>query len=196
MWQARVATAGCVEEATALRAHLVTASRDAQVWNTAWAIGFGAAAAGQAGLALAETKPFGTFDTDYQEMLYVGAVKATIGMGARLVLPLRIEVPDVNADPCADVMALRDALERAGRKERRAFWLTLIGGTAVNLAGSIVLMERRDFGVGALSFALGFPIGPLSAYTQPRASWRQWEERRSSWVVGVGPRSLWLAGSF
>lgn len=196
MAQPRAVTAGCVEESAILRDHLVHEASRLQLWNTAWAIGFGAAAAGQVTLAVTETKPFSTFDTDYQETLYVGATKATIGMAARLVLPLHIEVPAATGDPCADVAALRATLATAGRRERRTFWLTLIGGTAVNLTGSIVLWQRRDFGVGALSFVVGFPIGPLAAFTEPRASWRQWEARRASWVVGAGPRSLWLAGSF
>jgi len=198
--QPRVATASCVEEADSLRAHLTAESRRARIWNAAWAIGFGVAAAGQLTLALTETKPLGTFDTDFEEQMYVGTTKASLGLAVRLVLPLRVRVPATTSDPCTDVAALRGALAEAGRRERRAFWFTLIGGTAVNLAGTLLLWQRRNFETGALSFATGVPIGPLSAFTQPRKSWKLWA-RRAMWTAGIGgvagePRSLWIAGEF
>lgn len=199
--QPRAATASCVEEAELLRTHLTAESRRARIWNTAWAIGFGVAAAGQMTLALTETKPFGTADTDFKEQMYVGTTKASLGLAVRLVLPLRIRVPAAEGDPCSDVTVLRGALAEAGRRERRAVWFTVIGGTAVNLAGAMLLWQRRNFETGALSFATGVPVGPFSAFTQPRKSWRLWKERRATWTVGVGgvagePRSLWIGGEF
>jgi hypothetical protein len=193
--------ADCATEATMLRTHLTAEARSARIWNTAWAIGFGAAAAGQLALALTSTKPLGEFDTDYKETMYVGAAKATIGMGARIVIPLRIAVPSAQSDACADVVALRASVAKGGRREKRTVFLTIIGGTLVNLAGSLLLWQRRDFETGALSFAMGVPISPISAYTQPRRSWRLWRESETTWTAGVGgvagsPRSLWLTGTF
>jgi hypothetical protein len=199
--QVRMAAASCADEATELREHLTTESRKARLWNTLWAIGFGVAAAGQATFVLTETKPIGTYDTDFEEQMYVGTVKASLGLAVRLVLPLHLEVPAAAGDPCVDVVALRAAVSDAGRRERRTAWLTLIGGTAVNVAGAILLWQRRNLETAALSFATGVPVGPLSAFTQPRNSWKLWGERRATWTVGVGgiggdPRSLWIAGEF
>jgi hypothetical protein len=199
--QMRAAAASCADEATALREHLTAESRNARIWNTLWAIGFGVAAAGQATLVLTETKPIGTYDTDFEEQMYVGTAKASLGLAVRLVLPLRIKVPAAAGDPCVDVSALREAVTEAGRRERRTAWFTLIGGTAVNVAGALLLWHRRNLETGALSFATGVPVGPISALTQPRKSWKLWRERRATWTVGVGgvagdPRSLWIAGEF
>lgn len=196
--QANAAT--CEQEAVALRSHLEREAHRARVWNTAWAVAFGAAAAGQVALALAEVDPFGTFDEDDREILYVGAIKATLGVGSRVVRPLRARVPAASGDACADVAALRASVAEAGRRERQTFFLTHFGGIAVNLAGAAVLWYRRGFGIGALSFALSFPIAPIAAYTQPRGSWHLWREQRASWQLGVSPREgggamLWLGGA-
>jgi hypothetical protein len=179
------AATSCADEAVSVRAHLELESRRARRWNTAWVIAFGGAAVVQGTLAVTETKPFGTFDRDYEETLYVGAAKATIGAAARLVLPLHIAVPAASADPCSDLPALRDALADAGRRERRTFWLTHLGGLALNLAGAALLTYRRSFSVGVTSFLISFPIGPTSAYTEPRRSWHRWRESRASWSVSA-----------
>lgn len=191
--------APCDEEAVALRTHLEREARRAQQWNTAWAIAFGAAAVAQVALAVTETDPFGTFDRDDQELLYLGAGKATLGAVLRVVRPRRVRVPLASGDACADVATLRDAVAEAGRHERQAFFLTHLGGLALNLSAAAVLAYRRSLGVGALSFALSFPVAPLSAYTQPRRSWHLWREQRATWQVGVTPQRggamLWLGGS-
>ncbi|MBA3820024.1 MAG: hypothetical protein H0X17_14105 [Deltaproteobacteria bacterium] len=191
----------CEEEAVALRSHLETEAGRAWRWNYIWAALFGAAAVGQLAFAVAETDPLGgEFDQDTKETLYVGASKATIGVAARVILPLRIPVPAATGDLCSQVPALREALAEAGRRERRSFWLTHLGGTALNLAGAAILTYRRSLRVGAISFAISYPVGPASAYTQPRRSWRQWRDRRASWVVGASGSgegaSLWLGGEW
>ena len=189
----------CADEAAELRAHLAAEARWARRWNAAWAISFGGAAAAQLALGLSRTNPLGTFDRDYEETLFVGAAKAGVGLLVRLVLPLRVRVPARDDDPCAGVVALRAAVADAGRRERRSFWLTHVGGTALNLAGAAVLAYRRSLAVGAVSFAISYPIGPLHAYTQPRRSWHRWRERRASWTVGAtggAATTVWLGGTF
>ncbi|HLL24253.1 MAG TPA: hypothetical protein VK427_19110 [Kofleriaceae bacterium] len=196
---ARPARATCDEEATSLRAHLEDERGRARRWNTVWAVLFGAAAVGQAAFAIAEVSPTGgTYDADDRETLIVGASKATVGVVSKIAMPLRIRVPSTTGDPCSDVVVLRAALADAGKREARSFWLTHIGGTVVNLAGATILTVRRSFKVGAISFAISYPVGPASAYTQPRRSWHRWREQRASWVVGAsadgdGAR-LWLGG--
>ena len=179
------AHADCARDAEALRAHLLEASHAARTWNLAWAIAFGGAAAIQVTLAAAEVNPFGKFTAAYQDTLYVGAAKASVGAAARLVMPLRVDVPAANSDRCAELAALRGSLTAIAKKERQTFWLTHLGGLALNLSGAFLLWHRRTLAVGATSFAISFPIGPLSAYTLPRASWHLWRAQRASWSVGL-----------
>ncbi len=192
--------ASCEAEAAELRAHLELEACKAFRWNTLWAIAFGAAATAQLGFALGEVSPTGgTFDRATEETLYVGATKATIGVLARVTMPLRISVPATSGDACAQVTILRAALAEAGRRERRSFWLTHLGGTALNLAGAGFLTARHGLTTGAISFAISYPVGPASAYTQPRGSWKHWRARRSTWVVGVtggDGAQLWLGGAW
>lgn len=193
---ARTAAADCAADATALRAHLTEQAPRVRTWNLAWGIAFGAAAAGQVALAATQEKPLGTFDKDYQETLYVGAAKATLGAGARLVMPLRIRIPAIDPDPCTDLAHLRASLAKIGRQERQTFWLTHLGGIAVNLTGAFILWHRRSFAVGAVSFLISSPVGPISAYTMPRGSWHRWREERASWGVAVLPHDGgWLLGA-
>jgi hypothetical protein len=198
----RAATAAtCEAEAAELRALLTGEARRARRWNTAWAIGFGAASAAQLALGLAETNPLGAFDRDFEDTVYVGAAKAAIGMAVRIALPLRATVPPPAAAPCADLPALRAALADAGRRQRRSFWLTHVGGAALHLAGVALLTHRRSLRTGALSVVLGYPFGLLHAYTQPRRGWHGWRDRRASWTVGVSGASgagatIWLGGRF
>jgi len=193
------AAATCDEDAVALRTHLEREAHRAKVWNTAWMIGFATAAAAQAALALTEYDPFGEFDEDDRDVLWLGATKATLGVGVRVVRPLRARVPATSGDACADAAALRVAVADMGRRERQTFYLTHLGGLALNLTGAAILTVRRGFAVGALSFAISFPIAPLSAYTQPRMSWHLWREQRATWQLGVVPHDggamLWLAGA-
>ena len=191
----------CAVEATELRTHLETEARRAKRWNIAWGVLFGAAVVGQLAFAIAEVNPTGgDFDADAEETLYVGASKATLAVGSKVFLPLRISVPVQTGDACADVKALRLALAEAARREKRSFWLTHLGGTAVNLAGATILTIRRSFKVGAISFAISYPIGPASAYTQPRRSWKLYREKSPTWSVGASTTGdgaqLWLGGQW
>jgi hypothetical protein len=191
---ALAAASPCDDEAAELHAHLERAHRNARRWDTAWAIGLAGAASVQLALAFTETSPLGEYDQDFEETLYVGATKATLGVGLHLILPLKIRVPD--GTTCAELPALRAALAEAGRHERNAFFLNHLGGFAVNLTGAAILASRRSLATGAVSFALGFPVGLAATYTMPRASWHRWREQRATWTVGVSSRGAWLAGSW
>lgn len=172
-------------EAAALRAQLDSESARADRWNLAWGIGFGAASAGQLGLAVGKWNPFGAYDRTYRDTLYVGAGKAAIGSLGRFVTPLRVHVPAAVADPCADLVALRGALADAGRLERRLFWTSHIGGFLVSLGGAVILATQISWPVGAISFAVSYPVGLLSAYTMPRGSWHAWRSLRVTTIVPV-----------
>ena len=185
---ARAHAQDCAASADRLRAHLEQADVGVSRWQLAWTIAFGAAAATSAGLALAEYKPFGTFDEDYRDTLWVSSAKATVGFLSRIVMPLRVSIPDKTSDDrCSELAALRESVATLGRKERDSFWLTHIGGTALNLAGGLLLWHRRSLGVGAVSFAVSYPVGITSAYTLPRGTWHLWREERATWTVGVVP---------
>ncbi len=182
----------CEGEARELRGFLTAEARRADTWNTLWALGFGAATVGQVVVAQAEVKPGGEFDAAYREQLYVGTVKASIGVASKLVTPLRISVPARASDDCADVRALKKAIALAAERERKSIWLTLIGGTAINLTGAIWLWIRHDFTTAATSFLTGVPTGPLGVWTQPKGAMRLYKKKRVDWVAGIG----WIGGTF
>ena len=191
----------CGQEAAELHRHLESEASRARTWNTVWAILFGAAVVGQATLAIVEVDPLGgDYDDETRDTLIVGAGKATLALGSKVVLPLRVPAPALTNDACADVAIQRKALALASKREARSFWLTHIGGTVVYLAGATILTVRHSFKVGAISFAISYPVGPASAYTQPRRSWKLYRERQPSWVVGAsgnaGGATLWLGGQW
>jgi hypothetical protein len=181
--------ADCAADADRLRIHLEQAEVSTGRWQLAWTLAFTAAAAGQFALALAEWNPFGEFDDKYRDTLLVGGSKATLGIGSRLLFPLRTHVPAANADRCVELAALRKEVTRLGKKERQSFWLTHIGGTALNLAGAGLLWYRHEFKTGAVSFLISWPVGITSAYTLPRKTWKLWRAEKETWTVGVVPSS-------
>lgn len=184
----RVARAAdCAGDADRLRAHLEQADVSVSRWQLAWTVAFSAAAIGQFALVLAEWKPFGEFDDKYRDTLLVGGTKATIGVGSRLVFPLRVHVPAPNADRCVELAELRRSAAALGKKERQSFWLTHIGGTALNLTGMFVLWNRHTLATGAVSFAISYPVGITSAYTLPRKTWHLWRDEKATWSVGIAP---------
>lgn len=192
MEQGAHARPDCGGEARELRDHLTRESRRAETWNTLWGLGFGAATMGQILLAHEEINPTGEFDDAYREQMYVGSIKASLGLGSKLVFPLRIHVPSPVSDACEDVRRLQKALATAAVKERKSILLTIIGGTIVNLSGAIWLWLRHDFKTAATSFATGVPIGPISAFTQPRGSMKLHKKKRVEWMAGLG----WVGGTF
>jgi len=179
-------------EAADLYAHLDRESTRARNWNITWGVIFGGAALGSLGVAVSGKLP------DLETGLYVSAGKAGIGALARLILPLRIPVPELTGDACTDVATLRKALEHAAKRERGNFFLNHVGGIAVNAAGAWIIWKYNGWGQALLSVAIGYPIGVISNYTGPRASWHRYRER--TWGVGVVPQQTgWLVvagGSF
>ena len=73
-----------------------------------------------------------------------------------------------------------------GPRSVRRFWpvLNLFGGLALNVAGAAFLWSRRSLSVGAISFAMSYPVGLLSTYTMPRASWHLWRAEHATWTAG------------
>jgi hypothetical protein len=106
--------------------------------------------------------------------LYLGAGKATIGLGARLVIPPRVARPALTGDVCADERALRAAIARTALRERRSMALNVFGGLALNVGTSLWLGLREDSWRDAgISFGMGTVVSIVSALTQPRRVWRQ-----------------------
>ncbi|HEY4056354.1 MAG TPA: hypothetical protein VGM39_07085 [Kofleriaceae bacterium] len=176
----------CAVESASLRAHLEYADDTTFSWNTAWTIGFGVAAVASFASALTEWNPLGKFDQNYKETMIVSGTKATIGVASRFTVPLRVHMPAHDADSCVELASLRKEALRLRKQERGSFWLTIFGGTALNLAGAGVLWYRRSFSTGAISFAIGFPVGLASALTQPTRTWRL-VDAQTTWSAGVVP---------
>jgi hypothetical protein len=162
----------------ALRADLEREATRADRWVLAWRIVYTALAAGELGGAVS-----GAGDRDTTRSLWVGGAKSTLGALGFWLSPLRIKVPPPTGDACYDRAALREAAERAAADERDAFWTAHIGGLIVNTAGAIILGEITSWRQGLVSFATGYPVGLLSTYTMPRASWAR--VREPAWTASV-----------
>lgn len=159
-------------EVARIRAHLDREATRARRWNLGWTIAFGVLAAGQVGLRAAEWVPLDDYTEAAGHGLELGAIKATIAMGSRIVLPLKVVRAPDTGDPCADLEGARRAVRATARNEKRSFWLNHLGGLALNLTGVVLLGTYYDsWREGAKSFVLGYPVGLLSSYTQPRGSW-------------------------
>ena len=189
----RTAVAESCEAASALRADLERESTRADRWNLAWRIVYTAGAAGQFAIAAS-----GAADHDNTRSLYVGGAKSTLAALGHWFAPLKVHVPLTSGDACADRAALRAAAERAADDERDAFWSAHLVGLVVNLGGTLVLAEMTSWKVGLTSFALGYPVGLLTTYTMPRASWHRIGE--TTWaanaLVGEGRYALVVSGTF
>jgi hypothetical protein len=192
---ARAAHAQPCGDASTLRTELEAESVRVDHWTLAWRITYTALAAGELGVAAS-----GTLGHDNAEAAVVGGVKSLIGALGQWLTPLRIDVPAPAPadDACADRTALRATAERAAHDERQAFWVSHVGGLVINLAGAAFLAQQVSWQSGLLSFATGYPIGLLAAYTMPRASWRR--VREPSWTASVvadhDRRLIVMAGSF
>ena len=181
------ADAACAEQAEELRGFLDQELARADKWDLAWGVAFGTVSTLQTAAAVTRFKPGGAEMTDDEEAtLYVGAAKSFTGFAAHTVTNIRGPLPARHPDPCVDLAQLRKALAKLGKAERQTFWMTHLGGWAVNLAGGAILWRERSFKVGLVSILVSLPIGPLSAYTMPRRAWKRWRNERASWTVNVG----------
>jgi len=196
----RIASADCAADADRLRAHLVAVEPAVLRWNNTWTLALGAASIAQFSLVANKSNPFGEYNDDFQEAMIVGGSKAAIGMLSRIVTPLGVDLPAANANRCIELTALRASVKKLARAERQNFWLTHTGGLALNLAGGLLLWQRRSFKVGAASFLTSLPVGWMIAYTLPRKTWHLYRAESSSWTVtaSAGPDhgTLGIAGSF
>lgn len=183
---------------------LAAEARAASRWRWTWAAVFGAATAGQ--LAVAAIDPFPDDDRHDARIasLYLGAGKATIGLGVRLFFPPRVSRPVLTGDECADWRAARAAIARTAVRERRSMALNVFGGLALNVSTAVYVGAVEDSWTDAgISFGMGTVVAVISALTQPRRVWRQGGvDADGPLVLGVAPWSdghvqgLALTGSF
>ncbi len=171
---------------------LADQDHEAHLWNLGWGIGFGGATVAQLVFAIRpQWAPIITVNDKMQRSLYIGAVKSGLASVARFVLPLRVERPHIAAgtEPCAALAEAEHALALTARRERNSFWLNHIGSLLANITGSLILGFGYDaWGQAALSLAVGYPVGLISIYTEPRAAWHA--NRSRSWVSGVSAAPL------
>lgn len=189
------------ERGAAIRARLDGERTSLSRWRWGWAAGFGALSAGQFALMATETAPTGGEFTDADEAsLLAGGVKSGIGMLARVVKPVKTPRPAVTGDACADLEAAERALAITARSEKISFWLNHLGGLALQIGGTLYIGLSVDdaWGDAAISFGLGYAIGSISTYTQPRGVWKYHRSREAAavtWRVTplVAPRAHGLA---
>jgi hypothetical protein len=187
----RPSSAACDAEAAAIRAHLADEAARGHRWDLGWGIGLGGAAAGELGLGLS-----GAFDRDQTQSFYVGAAEATIGSLGHFVLPLKIEVPAPVADACADLAALHTAMATTAHHERQAFWINHVGALVLNGSGAALLHARTNWTTAARSFALGYTVGLIVIYTQPRGTWHATRDLAVSAIPMDGGGFVTVAGAW
>jgi hypothetical protein len=179
------------EQADAIDARLARQAHKAAVWDHGWAIGFGVLAVGQAGMGIGEWVPGRPFDDDARAGVWVGAAKSAIGSLSHLVLPLKIVRGGGETEPCAHLAASAHALAESAKHEKEVFWLNHVGSLALNVGGALVLGLGFDaWKEGLMSFAIGYPVGLLSVYTQPRGAWHARVVRTADYT------GLAVAGTF
>ena len=168
-------------------------ARAATRWRWAWAAVFGVAVAGQLGVAAIDPFPDDERHDARVASLYLGAGKATIGLGVRLFFPPRVARPRLTGDACADDRAARAALAWTAVRQRRSMALNVFGGLALNVSTSVYVGVVEDSWTAAgLSFGMGTVVAVVSALTQPRRAWRQGGvDADGPLVLGVAP---WTAG--
>ena len=151
-------------------------------WNEAWAVTFGAAALGSAGVATFAPSTWLTNDT--RAGLYVTALKASIGVAAKLIQPLDIDVGGLCDDRRPESRRTRHALlNDVALREQRAIIPSLVGGLLLNSFGLLYMGYGRHAWEDAwISFAIGSAVAVASVLTAPTHSWLL--KRR----LGEGPR--------
>lgn len=189
----------CPDPAVVARA---LAAYDAEVdragtWNTGWTIAYGVFAVGQVGMALAEFSPGRDFEHAAAVSLYAGAGKALLGMGSRIVLPLRPPRVRATGDACVDAAALDRARAVAARKERNTFWLQLGGGLALHAAvGGYLVVEEDAWRDAIMSLAVGVVVSGVTLYTLPKGSWLHGQRLMVTPSVAPGSAGVAVVGAF
>ena len=189
----------CPDPAVVQRA---LAAYDAEVdragtWNTGWTIAYGVFALGQVGMALAEFSPGRDFEHAAAVSLYAGAGKALLGMGSRIVLPLRPPRVRATGDACVDAAALDRARAVAARKERNTFWLQLGGGLALHAAvGGYLVVEEDAWRDAIMSLAVGVVVPGVTLYTLPKRSWLHGQRLMVAPSVAPGSAGVAVVGAF
>ncbi|HEX7499397.1 MAG TPA: hypothetical protein VF524_03740 [Polyangia bacterium] len=145
--------------------------RRAAKWNLAWTATFAIAAVGSAGIAVFASNEW--LENDTRAGLYVTAAKATVGVIAKLVDPLSINVEGLCHDRHpASATARHALLLEAAHRERNTLLLNILGGLAVNTAGLLYLGYGRGAWESAwVSFGIGTAVGVASTLTAPVHSW-------------------------
>ena len=143
----------------------------AATWNLAWTATFAVAAVGSAGIAALAPRDW--MENDTRAGLYVTASKATVGVVAKLVDPLHIDVEGLCGDRHpASTKARHALLIEAAQHERHTLILNIFGGLAINTAGLLYLGYGRGAWESAwISFGVGTAVGVASTLTAPVESW-------------------------
>ena len=170
-------------------------------WNFAWTATFAIAAVGSAGTAA--FAPGNWFEKDTRAGLYVTAAKATVGVLAKLLDPLSINVQGLCGDRHPASASVRHAfLVEAAQRERHTLILNVFGGLAVNTVGLLYLGYGRGAWESAwISFGIGSAVGVASALTAPVHSWilnRRLDRPNIALVptIGRGSTGMALAGTW
>ena len=137
----------------------------------AWTATFAIAAVGSAGYAALAPRDW--IESDSRAALYVTASKATVGVIAKLVDPLHIDVEGLCLAPHpASARARHALLVEAAQRERHALILSIFGGLAINTVGLLYLGIGRGAWQSAwISFGVGTAVGVASTLTAPVQSW-------------------------
>ena len=170
-------------------------------WSLAWTATFAVAAVGSAGTAAFAPRDW--IESDTRAGLYVTAAKATVGVLAKLLDPLRIDVAGLCGDRHpASAKARHALLVEAAQRERHMLILNVFGGLAVNTIGLLYLGYGRGAWESAwISFGIGSAVGVASALTAPVQSWllNRRLNRPSIAVIptiGRGSTGMALAGTW
>jgi hypothetical protein len=186
-----------------IQAHLDREKRRGKKWDNIWLVTFATLAAVQ-GTAIATETTIGEYDEAAEAGLIAGTVKASVGALAHVILRLKVVRPKRTGDPCTDLAEAERALRKTAKNEKRSFYLNHLGSFALNVGALLWLgLQKDEWGEGAQSIALGYPVGLLAVYTQPRGALKA--HRRGTFdevsaTVGVARRpdftGLVLAGTF
>jgi hypothetical protein len=162
-------------------------SRRTGTWNLAWTATFAIAAVGSAGTAV--FAPRAWIESEPRAGLYVTAAKATVGVVAKLVDPLRIDVEGLCHDPRPASKRARHALlVEAAQRERHTLILNIFGGLAINTGGLLYLgYGRGAWQTAWISFGIGTAVGVASTLTAPVQSWFLNRRRDRSHHIAVVP---------